>query len=394
MKQRLPHPLSVDLRLQQPGLDVRAQFRVLPGKVCALVGRPGAGKSALLKAIAGLYPTLGGRVAIGSHCVYDASAGLHEPPHRRQIAWLDASSHLFPHMSVKGNLGYGMAQLPADHPAPDVDAMVHWLDLVSLLDAMPARLSIAQRTRVALGRLLLAAPRAIVLDDPLGHVPADEREALLDLLAQLPTRAKVPVVFTSPRMHEVVRMADELILMHEGRVTSVGSVPHIMADVSLSTWLEGQHAGSILEGEVKQHDLDWLLSEIDVCGQRVTVPAILHGVGRKVRLKVRARDVTVHREPDANPGASNQLRGRITQIMLAGTHGSYGAVSIELARLHDAQPAFIDAHHDHPDPVSAPASMQMWALLTRRSIQEMNWEPGDACVASFKAMAVTVTGWR
>ena len=378
----LPSPLSVELRLQQPGLDIQAQFRVLPGRVCAIVGRGGAGKSALLKATAGLHPSLGGRVALGNQAIYDSASGVNLPPHQRRLAWLDGHAHLFPHLNVQSNLEYGLARAPKPVSGPSFEAVTQWLDLRSLFNARPVRLTAAQRFKVALGRALLSAPRAILLDDPLGGVPEHDQPPLLDLLAQVPTRSKLPVVLISPRMNEVIRMADDVIVLHEGRMTSGGTATQILSDVSLSTFLEGVNAGSVIEGEVKRHDIEWLLSEIDVAGQRVTAPAVLHTVGRKVRLKIRARDVSLHRDLIEGSSASNQLRGRITQIMLAGENGSYGAVGVELDHVRET------------GDFSIQAGVQIWALLTRRSIQQMDLAPGQPCVASFKAMSVAVCGWR
>lgn len=377
-----PLPLSVELRLQQPGLDIQAQFRVLPGRVCAIVGRSGAGKSALLKATAGLHPALGGRVALGNEAIYDAVAGINLPPHVRRLAWLDSAGHLFPHLSVQGNLAYGLARASKPLAGPSFDTVTQWLDLRSLLKASPARLNPSQRFKVALGRALLAAPRAFLLDDPLGGVAEHDQAPLLDLLAQVPARAKLPVVLVTPRMNEVIRMADEVIVLHEGRMTSGGIATQILSDVSLSTFLEGTNAGSVIEGEVKRHDIEWLLSEIDVAGQRVTAPAALHPIGRKVRLKIRARDVSLHRDMLEGTSASNQLRGRITQVMLAGENGAYGAVGVELDHLRDTSD------------FSVPTGVHIWALLTRRSIQQMDLAPGQSCVASFKAMSVAVSAWR
>jgi molybdate transport system ATP-binding protein len=169
------------------------------------------------------------------------------------------------------------------------------------------------------------------------------------------------------------------VILHEGRMASAGPAAQILSDVSLSTFLEGVHAGSVLEGEVKRHDIDWLLSEVDVSGQRVTVPAMLYPVGSKVRLKVRARDITLHRSVPEDTSCSNHLRGR---IMLAGEHGTYGAVGIELDRALDA------------DSMQVKSGSPLWAMLTRKSIQKMEWAPGQPCVIGFKAMATTVSAWR
>lgn len=381
--QTLPRPLSIELKLQHPGLDIRAQFRVLPGKVCALVGRSGAGKSALLKAAAGLSPARGGRIAVGNEAMYDSAARINKPPHERRLTWLDGHTHLFPHLSVKANLEYGLKGKGLRRTKPPAfDKVVSWLDIASLLTRRPEALTITQRVKVALARALISGPNALLLDDPLADVPPHEQEALLELLAELPTRFQVPIVLVSPRMNEVIRLADEVVILHEGRMASAGPAAQILSDVSLSTFLEGVHAGSVLEGEVKRHDIEWLLSEVDVSGQRVTVPAMLHGVGSKVRLKIRARDITLHRAVPTDTSCSNHLRGRITQIMLAGEHGTYGAVGIELDRALDA------------DSLQVKQGSPLWAMLTRKSIQQMGWAPGQPVVVGFKAMATTVSSWR
>ncbi len=381
-KKSLPRALSVELRLQHPGLDIRAQFRVLPGRVCALVGRSGAGKTAILKAAAGLTPARGGRIALGNEAIYDSAANINKPPHERRLGWLDGNAHLFPHMDVRGNLAYGSLGLRRKQANPMHEDVVQWLDLNTLMRRRPEALTSSQRLRVALGRALLAYPNALLLDDPLGAVPEHEQEGMLELLAEIPTRFMLPIVLVSPRMNEVIRLADEVVILHEGRMASAGPTAQILSDVSLSTFLEGVHAGSVLEGEVKRHDIEWLLSEVDVSGQRVTVPATLHGMGAKVRLKVRARDITLHREVPTDTSCSNHLRGRITQIMLAGEHGTYGAVGIELDRAIDAEGQQLRS------------GALLWAMLTRKAIQTMGWAPGQPCVASFKAMATAVSAWR
>jgi len=384
-KPPLPRALSVELHVRQPGLDIRAQFRALPGRVCAIVGREGAGKSALLRAAAGLAPALSGRVALGTDVLYDTSTGTNLPAHLRRLSWLDGQAHVFPHLNVRDNVLYGQraqGRLWSRQAGPDVGAVARWAGIQSLLPLRAEALGPVERVRVALARALASHPHALLLDNPLGHVPEAQREELLALLSEVPSRFKLPVVLISPRMDEVIRMADDVVILHEGRMASAGPVTQILSDVSLSTFLEGVHAGSVLEGEVTRHDIEWLLSEVDVGGQRVTVPATLHGVGSKVRLKVRARDISLHRELPSDTSASNHLQGRITQVMLAGEHGTYGAVAIELARELDTA----DLRLKPGAPV--------WALLTRRSIQQMGWAPGQPCIVGFKAMATTVTPWR
>lgn len=374
--------LSVELKLQQPGLDIRAQFRVPPGRVCAMVGREPSTKSALLQATAGLMHALGGRIACGQETLYDSSARINRPAQHRRMAWLNGEPHLFQHLSVEGNLRYGWRLSKESDEGPGFEEIVAWLELAPLLQRKPTQLNPVQQWRVALGRALLSRPRAILLDDPLDRIPSEEREELLGLLAEIPRRWRIPMVLVSPRMNEVVRLADDVLVLHEGRMASAGPAIQVLSDVSLSTFLEGFDAGCVIEGEIRRHDLNWLLSEVDVDGQRITVPATLFPLGSKVRLKLRARDLSLHRHPPADTSSLNCLNGRITQVMLAGEHGTYGAVAIELDQALGVQ----------GDAERGPTSI--WALLTRKSIQQNDWAPGKACVVGFKAMSTTVSAWH
>lgn len=378
---RLPRSLSVDLHVRQPGLEVQAQLRALPGRVSALVGRVENGQRAILEGVAGLRPVIAGRVALGPDAVFESRRGLNVPPHQRRLGWLDAETHLFPHLTIERNLAYGArAQGPRMKVAPglDVPSLVKWLDLSAMVDRRPHELNASQRVRAALGRALAADPQGLLMDDPLGRVPDPERPELLELLAQVAHRFHLPVLMATPRMEEVVRMADDVIILHDGRMAGAGPIAQVLSDVSLSTFLEGFHAGSILEGAVTRHDIEWVVSEVDVCGQCVTVPATLHPVGTRVRLKVRARDVSLHREVPTDSSNTNVLRGRITQVMLAGQNGTYGAVGVELARELD-------------DRLELKAGAQIWGLVTRQAIEQMNWQPGEPCVVGFNAMAAQVT---
>lgn len=377
----LPRSLSVDLHVRQPGLDVQAQLRAAPGRVSAVVGRIENGQRALLEAVAGLRPVLSGRVALGADTLFESRGGMNLSPDRRRLGWLDAEAHLFPHLTIKQNLAYGSrAQGPRMHvkPGMDIASLVRWLDLGAMLEHRPHELSTAQRVRAALGRALAADPHGLLMSDPLGRVPDPDRPALLERLAQVAHRFSLPVLLTTPRMDEVICMADDVVILHDGRMAGAGPVAQILSDVSLSTFLEGFHAGSILEGTVTRHDIEWVLSEVDVCGQCVMVPAALHPVGTRVRLKVRARDISLHREVPSDSSNTNVLRGRISQVMLAGQNGTYGAVGVELARELDEQ-------------LELKAGAQIWGLVTRQAIQQMNWQPGEPCVVGFNAMAAQVT---
>jgi molybdate transport system ATP-binding protein len=374
-----PVALSAELRLLSPGMDVQAQFRVSPGRVVALIGRPGSGKTALAQSVAGILPTQGGWITLGPDTLFDANTRVNLPPDRRDIGWLDGEGLLFSHLSVRDNLLFGWRRCKAPMPGLSPDAVIDWLHLRSALKCKPRELKVLQRQKVALGRALLASPRALILNQPLNELPEHEHVEFMTLLTQARLRYPMPTVLVTRHMDEVVRLADEVVILHEGRVASAGAVHKVLSDVSFSTFLDAANAGFVLEATVRKHNIDWLLSEVEVAGQRISVPAVAAPEGKRVRLKLRASDVNIHLTPHKDPAVSNELRGRITQIMLAGNHGSYGAVVVELHQPIDAQ-----------DP-GASEGDSVWALLTRRSIQQMRLAPGMECHLSFKAMAVSVS---
>lgn len=374
-----PVALNAEIRLIQPGLDVQAQFRISPGNVCALIGRPGSGKTAIAQSLAGLMPIQGGRITLGTETLFDSANRLSMPPDQRRIGWLDGEGLLFSHLRVRDNLMFGWQRCKTPMPGMSPDAVIDWLLLRSVLQRWPDELTVLQRQKVALGRALLASPRALILNQALAELPEHEHAEFLELLAEARQRYPMPTVLVTRHVDEVVRLADEVVILHEGRVANAGAVHKVLSDVSLSTFLDGPNAGFVLEAKVRQHDIDWLLSEVEVAGQRISVPAVLASEGARVRLKLRARDANIHLSPHTDPAVSNELRGRIAQVMLAGDHGSYGAVVVEL---HHP----IDAH----DP-GVTEGNAVWALLTRRSIQQMKLAPGMDCHVSFKAMAVSVS---
>ena len=326
-----------------------------------------------------MLPVKGGRITLGSEVLFDASTGVNLPPEKRRVGWLDGEGLLFGHMTVQENLHFGWKRHKQPRHGLSPSSVIECLHLGAILPLRPYQLTVLQRQKVALGRALLASPEALVLHHPLDELPAHEQHEFQDLLADALQRWPMPVVLVTTHMDEVVRLADEVVILHEGRVASAGAVSKVLSDVSLTTFLDGPQAGFVLEGLVRHHDIDWLLSEVDVAGQRISVPAVVTGEGKRVRMKLRARDANIHLSPLQDPGVSNELRGRITQIMLAGDHGSYGAVVVSLHQFIDAHdPALWEAH-------------TVWALLTRRSIQQMKLAPGMDCYVSFKAMAVTVS---
>jgi molybdate transport system ATP-binding protein len=195
-------------------LDVgfRADVRTL-----ALFGDSGAGKTSVLNAIAGLLTPQAGRIVLDDRVLFDSAADIDVPVAQRRVGYVFQDGRLFPHLDVRANLLYG-ARSRSDGADVDFDAVVALLELAPLLTREPLSLSGGERQRVAIGRALLAQPRALLLDEPLTGLHFEARRQVLDYLRRLKRELGVFTVLVTHHADEVAALADEVVLLAGGQV--------------------------------------------------------------------------------------------------------------------------------------------------------------------------------
>jgi molybdate transport system ATP-binding protein len=215
--------LRVDVTKQLGEFALRASF-TSEGRVTGLFGASGAGKTSLINIIAGLLTPDRGIVAIDGDVLDDTEAGVHVPAHRRRIGYVFQDARLFPHLDVRGNLDYGrrMYRL-ADDPASR-KRITELLEIGALLDRRPGKLSGGERQRVALGRALLARPRLLLLDEPLGSLDEERRLEILPYLVRLRDEARIPMVYVSHDAAELRQLATQIVMLRGGRIAAFGGV--------------------------------------------------------------------------------------------------------------------------------------------------------------------------
>jgi len=218
--------LDADVEVDRREFTVRADIRVRPGERLALFGPSGAGKTTLLEVIAGLVRprramiTLAGRVLTAT-----APPRTAVPPWRRRVGLLRQDPGLFPHLSVRANLGYGPT---ADRSGAELSQLAGVLGIGDLLAAMPARLSGGQAHRVALGRLLLAHCDALLLDEPYAGLDASLRRVLTTLVRELVTARQVPSVLVAHELAEAQAFADRLAVLDRGEILQAGAPDEVV----------------------------------------------------------------------------------------------------------------------------------------------------------------------
>ena len=207
--------LELDLTARIGNFPLKAAFQTDAG-VTALFGPSGAGKTSLVNMLAGLLRPSRGRIVVQDHILFDSELGIDLAPEQRRLGYVFQESRLFPHMTVAGNLSYGRRLVGKDRPKIDFDAVVDLLALAPLLARRPGTLSGGERQRVAIGRALLASPGLLLMDAPLANLDAPRRSEILPFIEGLRRQLDISIVYVSHNMDEIVRLADQLIVMAEG----------------------------------------------------------------------------------------------------------------------------------------------------------------------------------
>jgi multiple sugar transport system ATP-binding protein len=199
-----------------PAVD-DVSLEVGDGEFMVLVGPSGCGKSTLLRMIAGLEEVTAGSISIGGADVTELA------PRRRDVAMVFQSYALYPHMSVRKNIGYGLKvrRTPKDEIRRRVDEVADLLGLEDLLERKPAQLSGGQRQRVAMGRAIVREPQAFLMDEPLSNLDAKLRVGMRASLAQLHSRLGVTTVYVTHDQTEAMTLGQRVAVMRNGRVLQV-----------------------------------------------------------------------------------------------------------------------------------------------------------------------------
>jgi molybdate transport system ATP-binding protein len=214
--------LRVDVTKRFERLSIEASFDSAGG-VTALFGRSGAGKTSIISMIAGLLRPDRGRIALDGETLDDTTTGIHLPAYRRRIGYVFQDARLFPHLSVAENLDYGRRMNGHAHDSAQAERVTSLLDLDDLLNRRPGKLSGGEKQRVALGRALLARPRLLLLDEPLGSLDEERKAEILPYLVRLRDQSAIPMIYVSHSADEVRMLATQVIQLQQGQIVARGS---------------------------------------------------------------------------------------------------------------------------------------------------------------------------
>jgi molybdate transport system ATP-binding protein len=325
--------MSLDIAFSHtlPGLTLDIAFHAPTPGTTVLFGRSGAGKSTIIAAVAGLIRPSACRIAIDGATLADTASSLFTPPERRRIGLVFQDARLFPHLTVAGNLRFGLRRAPSG--SIGFDDVVDLLGVAPLLDRRPHGLSGGERSRVAIGRALLSQPLLLAMDEPLASLDAQHKAEILAYLARLRHTLRLPILYVTHSLDEVTRLADTLVLIRAGRVLAAGPMGQIVGrgDLPLAA---RDDAAAVLSARVLTHDPARQLSELDAAGRRLLVPLLASAPGNAVRVRIPAREVILAASEPQGISVHNVISGTVQRIVHdPGRHAAMVEVGLDGASL-------------------------------------------------------------
>ena len=349
-----PSGIEVDVRASAGAFRLDVRFQTDAG-ITALFGPSGAGKTSTLRLIAGLNTPDQGRIAVDGVPFYDSQSMVNLPIKDRRCGYVFQDAALFPHLTVERNLTYTPTRV--GRPSRLQPQQIYDLLAVNhLLDRHPASLSGGERQRVAIGRALLSSPRLLLLDEPFSGLDAERKLEICGFLESVSDAFKVPIIFVSHSISEVVRLAQNVVFVEKGSVVHSGSVESVL------NTSEFDETG-LLVGHVTENTSAPDFDIVDIEGQALYLTRRDLEAGKKVRVTIAPSQVILANPLPDRISAQNRLKVEIVEIKkLEGP--------VFLIRL-------------------GVGKQQFCAKITAKAKLDMGLEVGTSCYALLKTIALS-----
>ncbi len=342
--------LSVDLSLPMSGIT-------------AIFGRSGSGKTTLVNLISGLSQPDTGRFTLGDSILLDTENGINRPPEKRNIGYVFQDARLFPHYHVEGNLLYGAR----NHNPGQYQEVIELLDIGHLLRRYPAGLSGGEKQRVAIGRALLSSPQLLLMDEPLASLDLPRKKELMPLLERLAKEVKIPILYVSHSLNEILRLADHMVLLDQGKVKVAGPLETVWGSEAMRPWVSAQGQSSLIQGKLVAHHEKYAMSGIDLGKRQILwVSRLDLAVGVNVRVRIGAKDVSIVKQRPVETSIRN-----IVPATVMNTTQSQNKVWVDLNL----------------------GKSRIGAEITLWAADDLSLKVGDSVFAQIKGVSVTRDDW-
>lgn len=230
------------------------------------------------------------------------------PAYERRIGYLPQDPNLFPHLSVKDNIGYGARRSKVQF---DLRSVIEVLEIEDLMVRSVDRLSGGEQQRVALARAIAGTPQLLLLDEPLSALDSARKQEILPLLARIKTEFGIPMLYVTHSTEELAQLADHLLVISNGKAQDSGPVTEIFPKLS---GIADAGAAVLLQGVIAEALPEWHLAKFSFPGGELLIPNSGLPVGSGIRIRVQARDVSITLQAETQTSILNRMPATVTAI--------------------------------------------------------------------------------
>lgn len=319
------------------GLTVRIHRRIhanlsldvelgLGREVGVVFGKSGVGKTTLLRLIAGLVLPDTGRIVLDRRVVFDSTERVSRPLRDRAIGLIFQDDLLFPHLSVRDNIGFGLKRWSKNRAVARIGEIARLCGVEHLLGRRPETLSGGERQRIGLARSLAPRPRLLLCDEPVSALDFAGRNALIDRLKAVQRSEKIPILYVTHSPAEAISLGDTLFLLDQGRIVEQGAPLEILSrirDGALNHWEGVRNVFSALvTGHAPNREATFLGVH---GGPTLQVPALDQSPGSPVTVEIHASDIIIANGPGVGLSAQNLISGVVEKVV---SHGAEAEVIV------------------------------------------------------------------
>ncbi|ADD68405.1 molybdate ABC transporter, ATPase subunit [Denitrovibrio acetiphilus DSM 12809] len=304
------------------GFTLDASFVCDSGMVTTLFGKSGSGKTSIINMIAGLQTPDEGRISVGSKLLFDSYQRINIPTPKRHAGYIFQDGRLFPHMTVKSNLRYGLRNESTS--TEEFTQIIDLLGISELLERRPHKLSGGEKQRVAIGRALLSSPDFMLMDEPLSALDTARKQELIPFIGRMVEKFHMPVVYVTHSLDELLALGDNVVLMDDGNCVDSGSVEDVVSKPENMSTLGLTGRVTVLRAEaVGAHETS---SIIRLENKKLLIPTSQYKKGTKLRVTLHSEDVTLSVQKPTGLSSRNIIKGTIQEISVTPD----GAMSVKI----------------------------------------------------------------
>ncbi|MFQ5639788.1 MAG: molybdenum ABC transporter ATP-binding protein [bacterium] len=305
--------LTIHVRKKIADFCLELDLEIQPA-FTALFGPSGAGKTTTLNLISGLSSPSEGKISLGKTTLFSGPEKINLPPRKRNIGYIFQESRLFPHLTVKNNLIYGLTRTPDRSRRFDFDEIVEIVGVSHVLDRDCRDLSGGEKQRVALGRALLASPQYLLMDEPLSALDLNARLSFLSFLKDIHQRYALPILYVTHDLATVFNFAEQVVIIEHGKNVGAGPIDSQLEKMKTTPLLPGEDIPNIFRMTILAHEPSKGLTFVRAGELTFTLPLLQMAAGEEIMLNIPAAEIILSTEKPRNLSASNILPGFVHKL--------------------------------------------------------------------------------